>query len=58
LVWQSDAIKKELYLNKVCGRVLEDVFEDLKSSFLSDKSAKQKELTKVENDLSNLKKKE
>ena len=49
---------KELYLNKVCGRVPEDVFEDLNSSFLSDKSAKQKELTKVENDLSNLKEKE
>lgn len=49
---------KELYLNKVNGKVPEDVFEDLKSSFLSDKSNKQKELTKIENDLSNLKEKE
>ena len=31
---------------------------DLNSSFLSDKSAKQKELSKIENDLSNLKEKE
>lgn len=49
---------KELYLNKVSGKVPEDVFEDLNSSFLSDKSSKQKELTKIENDLSNLNEKE
>ena len=49
---------KELYLNKVNGKVPEDVFEDLNSSFLLDKLAKQKELSKVENDLSNLKEKE
>ena len=49
---------KELYLNKVSGKVPENVFEDLNSSFLSDKSAKQKILTKVENDLSNLNEKE
>lgn len=49
---------KELYLNKVSGKVPEDVFEDLNASFLFDKSTKQKELTKVENDLSNLKEKE
>ena len=49
---------KELYLNKVNGKVPEDVFEDLNSSFLLDKSTKQKELSKVENDLSNLKEKE
>ena len=49
---------KELYLNKVSGKVPEEAFEDLNSSFLSDKSAKQKELTKLENDLSNLKEKE
>lgn len=49
---------KELYLNKVNGKVPEDVFEDLNASFLADKSAKQKELTKTENDLSNLKEKE
>ena len=49
---------KELYLNKVSGKVPEDVFDDLNSSFLSDKSAKQKELEKVQNDLSNLKEKE
>ena len=49
---------KELYLNKVSGKVPEDVFEDLNASFLSDKSTKQKELSKTENDLSNLKEKE
>lgn len=49
---------KELYLNKVSGKIPEDVFEDLNSSFLSDKSAKQKELAKTQNDLSNLKEKE
>ena len=49
---------KELYLDKVSGKIPEEVFEDLNSSFLSDKSAKQKELTKIENDLSNLKEKE
>ena len=45
-------------MNKVNGRVPEDIFEDLNSSFLLDKSTKQKELSKVENDLSNLKDKE
>lgn len=49
---------KELYLNKVNGKVPEDVFEDLNSSFLSDKSAKQKELTKIDYDLSSLEEKE
>ena len=49
---------KELFLNKVNGKVPEDIFEDLNSSFLLDKSTKQKELSKVENDLSNLKEKE
>ena len=49
---------KELYLNKVSGKVPEDVFDDLNSSFLSDMSNKQKELTKIQNDLSNLKEKE
>ena len=49
---------KELYLNKVSGKVPEDVFEDLNASFLTDKSAKQKELTKIQNYLSNLKEKE
>ena len=49
---------KELYLNKVSGKVPEEVFEDLNSSFLADKYEKQKELTKLENDLSNLKEKE
>ena len=49
---------KELYLNKVSGKVPEDIFEDLNASFLSDKSTKQKELSKTENDLSNLKEKE
>lgn len=49
---------KEIYLNKVSVKVPEDVFEDLNSYFLADKSAKQKELTKTQNDLSNLKEKE
>ena len=49
---------KELYLNKVSGKVPEEIFEDLNSSFLYDKSTKQKELTKVELDLSNLQEKE
>lgn len=49
---------KELYLNKVNGKIPEDVFEDLNSSFLSDKSAKQKEASKIENELSNLEQKE
>ena len=49
---------KELYLNKVSGKIPEDVFDDLNSSFLFDKSAKQKELSKIENDLFNLKEKE
>ena len=49
---------KELYLNKVSSKVPEDVFEDLNTSFLTDKSAKQKELNKIQNDLSNLKEKE
>lgn len=48
---------KELYLDKVNGKISEAIFEDLNSSFLSDKSAKQKELTKLKNDLSNLKEK-
>ena len=47
-----------MYLNKVSGKVPEDVFDELNSSFLSDKSAKQKELEKVQNDLSSLKEKE
>ncbi len=49
---------KELYLNKVSGKVPGDLFNDLNYSFLSDKLAKQKELSKIENDLSNLKEKE
>ena len=49
---------KELYLNKVSSKVPEDVFEDLNTSFLTEKSAKQKELNKIQNDLSNLKEKE
>ena len=49
---------KELYLNKASGKVPEDVFDDLNSSFLLDKSRKQKELEKVQNDLFNLKERE
>ena len=49
---------KELYLNKASGKVPEDVFDDINASFLSDKSAKQKELDKIQNDLSNLEEKE
>lgn len=49
---------KELYLNNVSSKVPEDVFEDLNTSFLTDKSAKQNKLAKVQNDLSSLKEKE
>ncbi len=49
---------KELYLNKANGTVPENVFQDLNISFISDKTAKQKELDKIENDLSNLQQKE
>lgn len=49
---------KELYINKVNGKVPEDVFDDLNNSFLIDKSNKQKEISKIENDLLNLKQKE
>ena len=51
-------VLKELYLNKVNGKVSEDVFEDLNNSFLFDKSDKQKEIYKIENILSNLREKE
>ena len=49
---------KELYLNKASGKVPENVFDDINASFLSDKSAKQKELDNTQNDLSNLEEKE
>ena len=49
---------KELYLNKVSGKVQKMYLMILNSSFLSDKSAKQKELEKDQNDLSNLKENE
>lgn len=49
---------KELYLDKVSGKIPEEVFEDLNSSFLSDKSSKQKEITQIETALSSLKEKE
>ena len=48
---------KELYLNKASGFVPKDVFDEIYFSFLSDKSAKQKELDKTQNDLFNLEKK-
>lgn len=48
---------KELYLNKVNGKIPDDVFDDLNSSFLKDKAVKQKELARVEIDVANLKEK-
>lgn len=49
---------KELYLNKANGKIPEDVFEDLNSSFLFDKLNKQKEISNLENMLSDLKEKD
>ena len=48
---------KELYLNKVNGKIPDDVFDDLNSSFLKDKAVKQKELARAEIDVANLKEK-
>lgn len=48
---------KELYLNKVNGKIPDDVFDDLNSSFLKDKAVKQKESARVEIDVANLKEK-
>lgn len=49
---------KELYLNKVNGKIPDDVFDDLNSSFLNDKAVKQKKLTRAEIDIANLKEKD
>ena len=49
---------KELYIDKVNGKVTENTFEELNKSFLSDKDNKQKEIEMIENDLSKLKEKE
>ena len=48
---------KELYLNKVNGKIPDDVFDDLNASFLKDKAIKQKKLTRAEIDVANLKEK-
>ena len=48
---------KELYLNKVSGKIDEGLFEDLNSSFLSDKKTKQTELLNLEKQISNLEEK-
>ena len=52
---QTDLKVKEVFKNE---NKCQYVFDDLNSSFLSDKIAKQKVLSKVQNDLSNLKEKE
>ena len=52
---QTDLKVKEVFKNE---NKCQYVFYDLNSSFLSDKIAKQKVLSKVQNDLSNLKEKE
>ena len=52
---QTDLKVKEVFENE---NRCQYVFYDLNSSFLSDKIAKQKVLSKVQNDLSNLKEKE
>ena len=49
---------KELYLNKANGKIDESSFNDLNSSFLSDKQAKQNEINQIEISLANLKEKE
>ena len=49
---------KELYLNKANGKIDESSFNNLNSSFLSDKQAKQNELNQIEISLANLKEKE
>lgn len=49
---------KELYLNKASGTVSDNIFHELNTSFIADKSNKQNELDKIENELSNLQQKE
>lgn len=49
---------KELYLNKASGTVPDNIFHELNTSFITDKSNKQSELDKIENELLNLKQKE
>ncbi len=49
---------KELYLNKANGKIDESSFNDLNSSFLSDKKAKQNEINQIKISLANLKEKE
>ena len=46
---------KELYLNKANEKIDESSFNDLNSSFLSDKKAKQDEINQIEISLANLK---
>ena len=49
---------KELYLNKANGTVPDNIFHELNTSFIVDKSNKQNELDKIENELSALQQKE
>ncbi len=49
---------KELYLNKANNKIPDELFEDLNSSFISDKVKIKNELDKVKNQISNLEEKE
>lgn len=49
---------KELYLNKVSGKIDENSFNDLNTSFLSDKTIKQNEFSNLEKQILNLQDKE
>lgn len=46
---------KELYINKVNGKISEDIFDDLNKSFLSDKTLKQNALSEIEEEYNNIK---
>ncbi len=49
---------KELYLNKASGKVPEEVFDDLNTSFLTDKTEKQKEIIQIDREISKYEDKE
>ena len=49
---------KELYLNKASGTVPDNIFHELNTSFITDKSNKQNGLDKIENELLDLQQKE
>lgn len=49
---------KELYLNKAIGTVSDNIFCELNTSFILDKSNKQNEFDKIENELLSLQQKE